>query len=249
MQKEQSDIRLIAAGEMGLVVEFGQEISPNINASVHQFSQALRKSMPDGILELVPTYCAVTIYFDPLILSRERLMEFVWIRVKEMEFFEKKETKRNVIHIPVCYGGVLGPDIEYVAKYTGLSVEEIICKHTEKPYQVYMLGFTPGFPYLGDVQESLFVPRQKKPRLRVPIGSVGIGGGQTGFYPSESPGEWWLIGRTPVKAFDPAIKNPFLLTAGDFVQFFSVDMDMYFSIRREVLAHTYVCQREEVSIR
>lgn len=249
MHNKQKNIRLTAAGEMGLVVEFGQEISPKINASVHQFSQVLRESMPHGILELVPTYCAVTIYFDPVILSRERLTKLICTRVKEMDFFEKREMKGTVVYIPVCYGGVLGPDIEYVAKYTGLSVKEIICQHTEKPYQVYMLGFTPGFPYLGGVQESLFVPRQKKPRLRVPIGSVGIGGGQTGFYPSESPGEWWLIGRTPVKAFDPAIQNPFLLTAGDFVQFFSVDMDMYFSIRREVLAHTYVCRREEVSIR
>ena len=242
------ELHLFGAGETGLVAEFGQQISPRINAAVHRFSRLLRADLPCGVTEIVPTYCAVTIYFDPLCLSRQELEQKVRALTLAMDTPEAVRETARIIDIPVCYGGVLGPDMEYVMKYTGLPAAEIIRLHTEKPYLVYTLGFTPGFPYLGGLQEELFVPRQEKPRLRVPAGSVGIGGGQTGFYPSESPGEWWLIGRTPVKAFDPEENNPFLLTAGDFVRFFAVDMDTYFSIRREVAAHSYVCRREEAQL-
>ena len=242
------ELHLFGAGETGLVAEFGQQISPRINAAVHRFSRLLRADLPCGVTEIVPTYCAVTIYFDPLCVKRHELEQTVRNLALTMETPETVREASQIIYIPVCYGGVLGPDMDYAVKYTGLPAEEIIRLHTEKPYLVYTLGFTPGFPYLGGLQPELFVPRQEKPRLRVPTGSVGIGGGQTGFYPSESPGEWWLIGRTPVKAFDPEESNPFLLTAGDFVQFFSVDRDTYFSIRREVAAHSYVCRREEAQL-
>ena len=236
------DIKLLVAGECGLVVEFGNVISLKINALVQQFTRLLTAVEIQGIVEVVPTYRSVTIYFDPLTISRQRLTQYVKEFLSELKPQEKETLSTGIVYVPVCYGGVLGPDLEYVAKYTGLSTQEVIKIHTSKPYLVYMLGFTPGFPYLGGLPEQLMVPRQEKPRSRVPEGSVGIGGNQTGFYPSESPGEWWLIGRTPLKAFNPKWSNPFLVTAGDYVQFVDIRMDAYFKIRREVAAGTYKLQ-------
>lgn len=236
------DIKLLIAGECGLVVEFGNAISPKINALVQQFMQLITVAEIQGIVEVVPTYRSVTIYFDPLVISRRGLTQHVKNFLRVLKPREKETLSSVIVYVPVCYGGVLGPDLEYVAKYTGLSTQEVIKIHTSKPYLVYMLGFTPGFPYLGGLQKQLMVPRQEKPRMRVPEGSVGIGGNQTGFYPSESPGEWWLIGRTPLKAFHPKRSHPFLLTAGDSVQFVEIGMDEYFKIRREVAAGTYQFQ-------
>ncbi len=236
------DIKLLVAGEGGLVVEFGNVISLRINAMVQQFTRLITADEIQGIVEVVPTYRSVTIYFDPLAISRRRLSQNVKIILDALKPQEQEVLSTVIVQVPVCYGGVLGPDLEYVAKYTGLSTQEVIKIHTSKPYLVYMLGFIPGFPYLGGLQEQLMVPRQEKPRMKVPEGSVGIGGNQTGFYPSESPGEWWLIGRTPLKAFNPQHTNPFLVTAGDYVQFVDIKIDEYFRIRREVAAGTYKVQ-------
>lgn len=237
-----TDVKLLVAGECGLVVEFGSSISPEINGLVQQFTRLMAANTVHGIMEVVPTYRSVTIYFDPLIIPRETLSRFAEKILRGMKPQGLEPLSSLVVHVPVCYGGVLGPDLEYVSRYTGLSIEAVVKIHTAKPYLVYMLGFTPGFPYLGGLQEQLMVPRQEKPRLKVPAGSVGIGGNQTGFYPSESPGEWWLIGRTPLKGFNPRHSNPFLVAAGDYVQFVSIGLDEYFKIRREVAAGTYKLQ-------
>lgn len=233
------NVMLHSAGEYGLAIEFGTEISPHINTLVRQLAQWLNAKRSDGILEIVPAYCSVTVYFDPLVLNREKLIEGVTRLLNKIQPQELECLPRRVVYVPVCYGGVLGTDLEYVAKYTGLLPEKIINLHTATPYLVYMLGFTPGFPYLGGLPEQLVVPRQEKPRSKVPAGSVGIGGNQTGFYPIESSGEWWLIGRTPLKAFDPRESNPFLVAAGDYIQFFAIDIDEYFDIRRQVTVGTY----------
>jgi inhibitor of KinA len=236
------DVKLLVAGEHGLVVEFGSVISPKINVFVQQFTRLITASTILGILEVVPTYRSVTVYFDPLAITRQNLSQSVKKILSDIKPQELKYLSSPIVHVPVCYGGVLGPELEYVARYAGLSIREVITIHTSKPYLVYMLGFTPGFPYLGGLQEQLVVPRQEKPRVKVPAGSVGIGGNQTGFYPIESPGEWWLIGRTPLKAFSPKHSNPFLVTAGDYVQFIDIELDEYFKIRREVAAGTYKLQ-------
>ncbi|HEY3423471.1 MAG TPA: 5-oxoprolinase subunit PxpB [Negativicutes bacterium] len=236
------NVKLLVAGEYGLVVEFSSAISPRINVFVQQFTRLITANTPPGILEVVPTYRSVTVYFDPLVITRQQLSQFVTKILSNIKPRQLEYLSSPIIHVPVCYGGVLGPDLEYVARYTGLPIREVIAIHTSRPYLVYMLGFTPGFPYLGGLQEQLVVPRQEKPRVKVPAGSVGIGGNQTGFYPIESPGEWWLIGRTPLKAFNPKHSNPFLVAAGDYVQFTAIELDEYFRIRREVAAGTYKLQ-------
>jgi len=234
-----SEVKLLVAGEHGLVVEFGNIISPKINVFVQQLTRLLTAAAIQGVLEVVPTYRSVTVYFDPLSISRQDLSSLIMELVNEIKPQQLERLAPRIVYVPVCYGGVLGPDLEFVARYTGLSAQEVIVIHTSKPYLVYMLGFTPGFPYLGGLPEQIVVPRQEKPRVKIPAGSVGIGGNQTGFYPIESPGEWWLIGRTPLKAFNPQNSNPFLVAAGDYVQFMDISMDEYFNIRREVAAGTY----------
>ena len=233
------DVKLLAAGEGGLVVEFGAIISPAINVCVQTFMRMVSGSKVNGIIEAVPSYCSVVIYFDPFKITRASLTKQIEAILADLQLTKLENLGRRVVHIPVCYGGVLGPDLDYVAKYTGLMVEQVIKLHTRQPYLVYMLGFTPGFPYLGGLSDLLIVPRQEKPRSRVPVGSVGIGGNQTGFYPIESPGEWWLIGRTPLKAFDPTRSEPFLLAPGDYVQFESIPLEQYFSIRQAVTQGIY----------
>lgn len=233
------DITLLTAGENGLVVEFGSVISQEINVFIKQFTRLLASTPVQGIIETVPTYRSVTIYFNPLTISRNKLSKVIRDIINTIQPKELNGIPSKIVHIPVCYGGVLGPDLEYVARYTGLSANKVIKLHTAKPYLVYMLGFIPGFPYLGGLPEQLIVPRLETPRTKVPAGSVGIGGSQTGFYPIESQGEWWLIGRTPVKAFNPKNLNPFLVAAGDYIQFVNIGMDDYFKIRKEIALGTY----------
>lgn len=233
------DVKLLAAGEGGLVIEFGAIISPAINVCIQAFMRMVSGSKVNGIIEAVPSYCSVVIYFDPFKITRASLTKLIEVILADLQLTKLGNLVRRVVHIPVCYGGVLGPDLDYVAKYTGLMVEQVIKLHTRQPYLVYMLGFTPGFPYLGGLSDLLIVPRQEKPRSRVPVGSVGIGGNQTGFYPIESPGEWWLIGRTPLKAFDPTRSEPFLLAPGDYVQFEAISLEQYFSIRQAVTQGIY----------
>jgi inhibitor of KinA len=240
MKKYASEFKMLVAGEHGLVIEFGTVISPEINVLVQQMSRLLQIKKIKGIIEIVPTYRSVTVYFDPLIITRQDLSQFIIEIFSEIRQQDVESLSPKIVHVPVCYGGVLGPDIELVARYTGLSAQKMITIHTSKPYLVYMLGFIPGFPYLGGLPSQLAVPRQVKPRTKIPAGSVGIGGSQTGFYPIESSGEWWLIGRTPIKAFNPKSSNPFLFSPGDYLHFVEISIDEYFTVRREVEADKYV---------
>lgn len=242
-----SRVKLLIAGERGLVVEFGNAISPEINGLVQQLTRQLNNRVIAGIVEVVPTYRSATVYFDPLIISRQALERIVTQLLVDMQPHDPNGLNPRVVRVPVCYGGVLGPDLEFVARYASLSTQEVIELHTSKPYLVYMLGFTPGFPYLGGMSDQIAVPRQEKPRLKIPAGSVGIGGYQTGIYPIESPGEWWLIGRTPLKAFNPQSQNPFLVSAGDYLHFSEITIDEYFEIRREVETGTYVLEVSDLS--
>lgn len=227
-------------GEQGLVIEFGTKISPEINGLVQRCTRMLQFKAITGVIEIVPTYRSVMVYFNPLIIARQELIKSIEQTLGAIQSQGLKPLLPKIVYVPVCYGGVLGPDLDYVARYTGLSRREVITSHTAKPYLIYMLGFAPGFPYLGGLSDQLAVPRQDKPRLKVPAGSVGIGGNQTGFYPVETPGEWWLIGRTPIKVFNPESSQPILASAGDYIQFVVVTVDDYFAIRHEVQAGTYV---------
>lgn len=230
---------MLNAGEQGLVVEFGDGIDPEINAKVQILATSLATESLPGILEIVPTYRSLLIYFDPLVLSRLELSTRIaqLIENPSNKLSDTKETR--VVFIPVCYGDEFGPDIQNVAQHNSLSVDEVIAIHTATPYLVYMLGFTPGFPYLGGLSPKIATPRLTTPRTKIPAGSVGIAGSQTGFYPIESPGGWQLIGRTPVKAFDPMANNPFLFKAGDYLQFEAVTKDDFHVIKAEVDKGTY----------
>jgi len=232
-------VRILTAGEQGLVVEFGSAINFDINARVHQTANLLRLQMAEELVEVVPTYRSLLVYFNPLRIKRLALVKRIEEMLLTMEASTASVDASIVVHIPVCYGGEFGPDLDFVAEHNGLSVDEVVKIHTSKPYLVYMLGFTPGFPYLGGMSERIATPRLEKPRTKIPAGSVGIAGSQTGLYPIESPGGWRLIGSTPIKAFNPVIENPFLFEAGDYLQFAAVSLDEYYAIKQDVDTGSY----------
>ncbi|MCX7780890.1 MAG: 5-oxoprolinase subunit PxpB [Negativicutes bacterium] len=232
-------VNMLVAGEQGLVVDFGNEISEHINMLVQQLARLLSAQNITGITEVVPTYRSVMVYFDPVLIARAELTALIYRALEQVVSRNDKSSARKVIHVPVCYGGVFGPDMDFVVRRTGLTMQEVIAIHTAKAYLVYMLGFTPGFPYLGGLPEALVVPRLEKIRAKIPEGSVGIAGRQTGFYTVASTGGWRIIGRTPIRAFNPEAANPFVFAAGDYLQFKAVSVDEFFAIRREVDAGTY----------
>jgi KipI family sensor histidine kinase inhibitor len=207
-------------GDRGLLLEFGDKISHEVNERVRRMALAIQAEAIEGILETVPTYRSLLVIYNPLTLPIDHLK-------KRLEKIEKglQETplpEPKLRRIPVVYGGAYGPDLEGVAKHCGISTEEVIRLHCSKPYFIYMIGFMPGYPYMGELPEALITPRLKTPRLSVPKGSVAIAQKQTGIYSMESPGGWHIIGRTPVELFDPDKKPPSLLQMGDLVQFYPI---------------------------
>jgi inhibitor of KinA len=212
-------------GDRGLLLEFGDEISLEINAKVRRMALAIQKEAVGGIVETVPTYRSLLIIYHPLILPLDELKRRVlWIE-ERLHDFPLPEPK--LIKIPAVYGGAYGPDMEGVAQHCGISKEEVIRLHCSKPYFIYMIGFMPGYPYMGELPEALIMPRLKTPRLSVPKGSVAIAQKQTGIYSMESPGGWQIIGRTPVELFDPAREPPSLLQMGDLVQFYPISEEEF----------------------
>ncbi len=200
-----------------MVVELGDAIDIGVNRQVRALDLALEQVRVKGVLEAVPTYRSLAIYYDPLVISRDVLKQKVGLLYGSLG--SQAEARPKVVEIPTVYGGDYGPDLEFVARYNGLSREAVVHLHSKPIYHVYMLGFTAGFPYLGDLPEQLTVPRLSTPRLKVPAGSVGIGGRQTGIYSIESPGGWRIIGRTSFRLFDPFSHTPTRLVPGDTVRF------------------------------
>ena len=223
-----------------MVVDFGNEISVEINERVQALATELAALNIVGVTEIVPTYRSVMLYFDPILISRSEMAAMIEQCLLQSSSEAEDKPAKIIVRIPVCYGGVFGPDMDYVVRHTGLGENEVIKIHTSRPYLVYMLGFTPGFPYLGDLQDALVVPRLSKLRTKIPEGSVGIAGSQTGFYTVQSAGGWRVIGRTPIKAFIPEAANPFMLVAGSYIQFESVTVDDFFAIREDVEDGRYI---------
>jgi KipI family sensor histidine kinase inhibitor len=209
--------RFLLAGDAALVVEFGDKIDPAINRRVHTLAHTLAEQPLPGLGEAVPSYRSLLVHYDPLQLAHAEVESFVTEALQRCEDATLPEPR--LVEIPTVYGGERGPDIGFVAEYNGLTVEEVIRLHSEATYTVYMLGFTPGFPYLGGLPDALVTPRLGTPRQRVSAGSVGIASAQTGIYPLATPGGWRLIGWTPVALFDPARTPPALLQPGDQVRF------------------------------
>ena len=212
--------RFLLAGDTALVVELGDEISEEVNRKVHTLASTLEKLSPPGLGEIVPTYRSLLVYYDPLRLSYIKVKEIILDALRRCE--EAPPPESRTVEIPVAYGGEFGPDIEFVAEYNGLSVEEVIERHSGTIYTVYMLGFVPGYTYLGRLPKRLVTPRLPTPRTLVPAGSVGIAGEQTGIYPIDIPGGWRIIGRTPLKLFDPHREPPVHLKPGDKVRFVAI---------------------------
>ena len=204
------------ASDRSLLVSLGEAISIDLHREVLRFLRAF-ETVPPGILNLHPAFASVLLDFDPRRWSHAAVEDLVNERLAAAEGSAAPETR--AVEIPVRYGGEFGPDLEDVARHTGLAPGEVIRLHAGGCYLVYFLGFSPGFPYLGGMPPELATPRLAAPRKRVPAGSVAIGGSQTGVYPAESPGGWRIIGRTALRLFDPQAVPPALLRAGDSVRF------------------------------
>jgi inhibitor of KinA len=226
-----NDVRITLAGDAALLVEFANRIDPEVNARVVAVWRALQRAAVPGVRDLVPAYRTLGVYFDPLRTDVDRLGDAIRLAATAAPIATLAVP--SVVRVPVCYGGMYGPDLEQVAADTGSSPDDVVAVHAAPVYRVFLIGFSPGFAYMGTVDERIAVPRLATPRIRVPAGSVGIAGRQTGVYPSETPGGWRLIGRTPLKAFDPGRADPFLFKTGDVVQFQRIGTDEYhrFSVR------------------
>jgi KipI family sensor histidine kinase inhibitor len=218
-------IETIASSDSSLLVRFGRTISPALHDNVLALFRAMRKQADPRIRNLHPGYASLLIDFDPLRITHTEIASSVQLLLESSN--EKPVAPRDPIEIPVCYDAEFGPDLIAVAAHNRLSVEDVIGLHTSAIYTVYFLGFSPGFGYLGGLPKQLCTPRLATPRLRVPAGSVGIGGEQTGIYPSESAGGWRLIGRTPIAMFVPTSDAPSRLQPGDRVQFTSISRSAF----------------------
>jgi inhibitor of KinA len=223
-----SAFRLVSAGDSALIVEFEPRIDPSVNARAIQLADALQAARLPGVLDVVPTFRSVAVYFDPLHTNGEAL--FARVEAEAAKPSADPDTDRPPVRVPVCYGGEFGPDLAAVAAFSGLDEAAVVAAHTGRTYRTFMVGFVPGFAYLGTVDERIAMPRRDTPRIRVPIGSVGIAGIQTGIYPMETPGGWQLVGRTPLKPFDPDRAEPFLVKAGDAVEFYAIDPDQFLAV-------------------
>lgn len=220
-----STIKHYPLGETAIVLCFGDVISPDINSFISAFASHLDDLKEHRIIEYVPAFTTITIYYDPTVTSYTSMVKLLFNLVENLNI----QTKQGVLEkkIPVYYNG---PDLEYVSEYTGLNKQDIIRLHSQPTYLVYMIGFVPGFPYLGGMNQLLAAPRKEIPRMKVEAGSVGIAGEQTGIYPMETPGGWQIIGKTPIVLFDINREEPSYLQAGDLIRFVPVEQEEFISI-------------------
>ena len=229
--------QITLSGDSAVNLCFGTRICPETSALVHNAAARLNEPPIPGVVDIVPTFCSIMVCYDPTVLQYEYIIRTVEDRLRGLDANVTDAGK--TVEIPVCYGGEFGLDLEYVAEYHDMTVEEVIRLHTEPSYPIGMLGFLPGFAYLGGLDERLHTPRLETPRVRLEAGAVGIGGAQTGIYPLPSPGGWQILGRTPVRPYDPNREPAFLYAAGDNIKFFSITEEEYRSIEAAIEDGTY----------
>ena len=237
---------LLPCGDQALIVEFGDAIDPDVNRRVHDLAHAIESAGVTGVYDLVPTYRSLLVYYNPVRTSWPELEDS--LRSLLSDTGDRITSTPRVVLLPTLYGGEHGPDLDFVAENAGMTPDEAVELHAGTDYLVYMMGFSPGFPYLGGLDERLATPRLESPRLEIPAGSVGIAESQTGVYPVASPGGWQLIGRTPLRLFDETAEQPALLRAGDYIRFVPMESEAsYLEVLESVEAGEYDVQTEAAS--
>ncbi len=232
-------------GDRAISIDFGQVIDPTINRHIRQTIERIKELQLDGIIELVPTYCALLVEYDAMLYSYSEICNIIEPTLEEGMTNTTNELV-TVVEVPTVYGGEFGPDLSFVASHNHLSEDEVVSIHSGTDYLVYMLGFIPGFTYLGGMDPRIATPRLSSPRTLIPAGSVGIAGEQTGTYPSDSPGGWQIIGRTPVTMYDMSKAQAALLNAGDYVRYVPIDESEFHRIKS--LGSDYVPVIREVEV-
>ncbi|MBM7542666.1 5-oxoprolinase subunit PxpB [Amphibacillus cookii] len=229
--------RIVPFGDHGLQIQFEEKVDPEINGRVHQAAALIMSSGTQGIKEVIPAFRTLTVLYEPLEIDFQTLSYQLKPLIDNVGRVHR-QTKR-IVEIPVCYDKAFGLDLAAIAAFTKLSIAEIINRHSQHNYLIYMLGFLPGFAYLGGLDPTIAMPRLEEPRIKIPAGSVGIAGQQTGIYPLASPGGWRLIGATPVKLFNPKQSPPVLYQPGDYIRFKPIDRSTYEVVANQVEAGTY----------
>lgn len=222
-------LRIYAIHDHAITIEFSQEISEDANMHVIEMQHAIESNPFKGFIECVAAYASLTVYFNNQVSAldvRAQLMDFYASQSENIKSGFTKNNKQTII-IPVCYDPALGVDLPWVSNHLNLSEKEIISLHTSNAFRVYMVGFIPGFPYMGTLPQQLEMPRKQTPSMKIPMGSVAIAGKQTGIYPAEVPGGWYVIGRTPLKMFDKTKEPCCFLKAGDAVQFKAISLEVF----------------------
>ena len=237
-------MRFLSAGDRALVVEFGDRIDRELSADVLRLGAIIGSSALDGVVETVPTFRSLTVYYDPLVTTRAKLQPAI---AGLLEGEHRPQASASLWRVPACYEGEFAPDLDDVACLTGLTRGDIVALHSSTRFHVYMLGFLPGFPYMGDLPEVLALPRRANPRTRVPAGSISIAMTLSAIYPYESPGGWHLIGATPVRLFDARQASPALFNPGDAISFEPIDPDRFAAIREAVEKDRYEAERSPIA--
>lgn len=224
-------MRITSFGDAALLVEFEHTIDVMVNLRVLAAGERVRQAQVPGVRDVVPAYGSFAVHYDPLSTDVSLLREVV-ARAAAAPPPRAGPGRRSPVEIPVCYGGRFGPDLGAVAAWAGMDAHQVVAAHASREYRVFMLGFLPGFPYMASVDERIAMPRRSTPRTRVPAGSVGIAGPQTGVYSFDSPGGWQIIGRTPLRLFDPHQEPPALFSAGQRVRFRPIMPSEFDAVRR-----------------
>jgi len=221
--------RIRISGDRAVLVEYGDTIDPAVNEKVRAMAALLKRVLPEGVEAVIPAYRNLSLIYNPLVTSPEKILSV--LQKMEARLHEIEIPQPRIVEIPVLYGGEFGPDLAVVAEHSGMTMEQVIAIHAGTEYPIYMIGFTPGFCYLGGLDRRIHTPRRKTPRTLLPGGSVGIAEAQTGMYPVDSPGGWQIIGRTPLRLFAPGREAPFLYEAGDRIRFVPIATEEYERIR------------------